>query len=88
MINIMANLLRSGGWNVPTKQMESRVKPWVYEGYRTIEANSFDEAIEFMDENYTGVHDDIFNEKSKYWYNPCHKLSGLEYSFIVFKTVI
>lgn len=84
----MAKLVRCGGWNVPTKQMESKIRPWTYEGYRTIEANSLHEAIEFMDKYYTGVHDDIFNEKSKHWYDSCHHIDGLEFSFIVYKQVI
>lgn len=85
----MAKLVSSGGWNVPTKMMESNVRPWIYEGYRTIEAETLEEAIEFMEKYYTGVKDDVFYEKSKHWYNPCHYTYDTnKYSFIAFKQTI
>jgi hypothetical protein len=81
----MVNLISSNGWNVPTKQMENHSRTWVYEGYRTIEANSINDALEYMEKHYTGIKDDVFNEKSLHWYNDSHRIDGKHYSFIVFK---
>ena len=85
----MAKEIRGNGWNLPTRQWELPTNEQVQQGYRTVKAESLEEATQFMKENYDNkMQTRSFGKVHYTSFNPCHHHDHREgsYSFIVFLT--
>ncbi len=84
----MAIEIRHNGWNLPVKMWNIPVNERIEHGYRTIKAESIEEANKFMLDIYNKIDNDIFYGEVKISFNECHYINGNEYSYIVTKKVI